>query len=310
MLVSLAMAAGGITLVVLGLQRDWGFLAIFWSGVLTLFGGGWVVGLLAGGGVASASCPHCGASIAISHIESARTEKCERCGQWSTGTKTMRPLEPNHVADMAVFSVPLPKHEPRWPSNGSGVQRCPVCAEASTRSVKLETSSALGKAFAALSPISIQRVHTLRVPACSRHDDGIALDLLEGNDEGLVLLFRSWAYFHDFVAQNPLDPRGSSAPAMAIQTLAEFLEHNPRPLEVRAPLTCPLHQVPVLTAMGWASTMDLLPSHSWMDDAAQNPVCLFIGKYLERPSKGRHEPERVAWCPECELGMAQLARKR
>lgn len=304
MLVSLAMAAGGITLVVVGLQRDWGFLAIFWSGVLALLGGGWVMGLLRGGGVASASCPHCGAPIEFTHIESARTERCERCGQWSAGTKTMRPLEPDHVANMAVFSVPLPKHEPRWPTNAAGVPRCPVCGEASTRSVKLEASSTLSKAFAALSPISIQRVHALRVPACSRHDDGIALDMLamDSGDQGLVLRFRSWAYFHDFVALNP---------DMAIQTLAEFLDHNERPLEVRAPLTCPLHQVPVLTAMGWVSTMDLLPSHEWMDDAAQNPVCLFLGKYLERPSKGgRYEHERVAWCPECEAGMAELARKR
>jgi endogenous inhibitor of DNA gyrase (YacG/DUF329 family) len=300
MLVSLAMAAGGLTLIVLGLQRDWGFLAVFWSGVLALLGGGWVVGLLAGGGVASVGCPHCGAAIEFTNIESARTEQCKRCGQWSAGTKTMRPLEPDHVANMAVFSVPLPKHEPRWPTHATGVPRCPVCAEASTRSVTLEASSALGNAFAALSPISIQRVHALRVPACSRHDDGIALDLLAmDGGEGLVLHFRSWAYFHDFVALNPL-----------VRTLAEFLEHNERPLEVRAPLTCPVHEIPVLTAMGWVSTMDLLPSHQWMDDAAQNPVCLSLGTCLEQPSKGRHERERVAWCPECERGMAELARKR
>lgn len=46
----------------------------------------------------------------------------------------------------------------------------------------------------------------------------------------------------------------------AAQTLAEFLEHNPRPIEVRAPLVCPKHEIPVLTAMGWVPIMDLLPS--------------------------------------------------
>ena len=156
-----------------------------------------------GGGVASVSCPHCGASMSFTHLASARTEKCEDCGQWSTGTETMRPLAPNHVADIAVFSVRLPEHEPWWPSDGSGVERCPVCAEASTRSVKLEASSALGKAFAALSPLSVQRVHSLRVPPCARHDDGIALDVRDGDGGGLVLVFRSWPYFNDFVARNP-----------------------------------------------------------------------------------------------------------
>lgn len=305
MAVSLAMATGGLTLVTLGLLRSWGFLAVFWSAVLAFIGVGWVVGLLKGGGAASAGCPHCGEPMVFTHIKSARTERCERCGQWSAGSESMRPLAPDHVAGIAVFSAALPEHV-RWPADSGGTPRCPVCAEPSTRSVKVEASSVLGRAVAALSPISLQRVHSLRVPACPRHDDGVVLDM-SGDDHGLVLRFRSWAYFRDFVALQRSDP-----PAMtpAAQTLAEFLEHNPRPLEVRAPLICPKHGIPVLTAMGWVSIMDLLPSQDWMDDSAQNPVCLNLGQYVERPAKGKTEHARVAWCPECELGMATLSKAR
>ena len=309
MLVSLATAAGGLALFTLALLGDWGFLAGFWSAVLALIGVGWVVGLLKGGGAASAGCPHCGEPMAFMHIQTARTEQCARCGRWSAGRETMRPLAPDHVASVAVFSVALPEHEPRWPAASNGTPRCPVCAKPSTRSVTVAASSVAGGAFAALSPISLQRVHRLRVPACSQHDDGIVLDM-DSDDHGLVLLFRSWAYFHDFVALHRSAPPAPPAMAPAAQTLAEFLEHHPRPLEVRAPLICPKHEVPVLTAMGWVSIMDLLPSHEWMDDSAQNPVCLELGHHVERPKQGKYEHARVAWCPECELGMAAARAAR
>jgi len=54
--------------------------------------------------------------------------------------------------------------------------------------VTVAASSVAAGALAALSPISLQRVHRLRVPACSQHDDGIVLDM---DSDGLV---------HDFVA--------------------------------------------------------------------------------------------------------------
>ena len=201
LLVSLLMATGGITLVVQGLRKDWGFVAVFWSSVLAVLGLGWVIGLLKGGGMASAPCPHCGSILTFSHIQSARTEQCSSCGQWSAGTERMEALAPDHVATLPVFSTPMPEHEVRWPTNDSGMQRCPVCDGPSVRGIDLQASSVLGSAFAALSPISIQRVNHLRVPGCRAHDDGVMLDMDE-DDRGVVLLFRSWAYYQDFVALN------------------------------------------------------------------------------------------------------------
>lgn len=50
MFVSLALAGAGLGLLALGWSRDWGFLAMFWTGVLAIIGVGWIVGLLRGGG--------------------------------------------------------------------------------------------------------------------------------------------------------------------------------------------------------------------------------------------------------------------
>ncbi|MEM7157297.1 MAG: hypothetical protein AAF799_30910 [Myxococcota bacterium] len=307
MLVSLAMASGGITLVVLGLRRDWGFVAVFWSSVLSVLGLGWVVGLLKGGGTAVAACPHCGAHMTFSHIASARTEQCESCGQWSAGTERMEPLAADHVAGLPVFSAPVPEHEVRWPTNDSGMQRCPVCDGPSVRGIELQASSVLGSAFAALSPISIQRVESMRVPGCREHDDGVMLDMDE-DDRGVVLLFRSWRYFNDFVALNAEPPEDTMR--SQVQPLTEFLQDNRRPVDLRAPETCPMHACPVLTTMGWVSRMDLLPSGDWMDDAARNPVCLELGHHVDKPRRGNHDHQRVAWCPQCEAGMAQLQAAR
>ncbi|MGB1014021.1 MAG: hypothetical protein ACPG4T_07800 [Nannocystaceae bacterium] len=89
----------------------------------------------------------------------------------------------------------------------------------------------------------------------------------------------------------------------APQTLADFLADNPRPVELRASVRCPKHGCPVLTAEGWVSTWDLLPSNQWMDAAMENPMCLNVGEALSRPARGKYVRGRVAWCPVCEAGM-------
>ncbi|MGB1016161.1 MAG: CPCC family cysteine-rich protein, partial [Nannocystaceae bacterium] len=96
-------------------------------------------------------------------------------------------------------------------------------------------------------------------------------------------------------SKNP-DPGGP-------QTLAAFLADNPRPVELRAPISCPKHACPVLTTEGWVCTWDLLPSNQWMDGAMENPMCLNVGEAISRPAKGKYVPGRVAWCPVCEAGM-------
>ena len=300
---SLAILAAGLGLLGFGWTRGWGFVAMFWSGVLALLGGAWVVGIAKGGGVAIAACPHCGAKLEFTHIASARTVKCDRCGEWSAGTEVMAPLAPDHLAELPVFPVPLPD-SPRWPTDASGAMRCPVTGGDATRMIEVQATSALGDAFAALSPISVQRVHSLRVPASVEHDDGIWLDMGE-DDQSLILLFRSYAYYREFLELNRAE---AAAPAEAAedvpQTLASFLETNPRPADLRAPLTCPKHGTDVFTAMGWVTTMDVLPSHEWLDAAAEHPMCLAIGHHLSKPERGNHTRERLVWCPACEAGMA------
>lgn len=307
MFVSLALAGAGLGLLALGWSRDWGFLAMFWTGVLAIIGVGWIVGLLRGGGVATAKCPHCGARLEFTHIASSRTEQCEHCGEWCAGTKHMVPLAPDHIAEIPVFPTPLPEGPPRWLIAEAGLLRCPMCAAPSTRMIAVQATSVLGDAFAALSPISVQRVHSLRVPACPDHDDGVMLDMDE-DDRSLLLLFRSYAYYREFVGLNAgattLDPAFMDTTDQP-RTLSAFLATNPRPLDLRAPVTCPKHGCDVLTAMGWVTTMDVLPSHDWLDAAADHPVCLSIGHHRARPDRGKHVRQRIAWCPTCEAGMNQ-----
>jgi len=300
LLLSLAMLGGGLGLLALGWARDWGFVGMFWSGLLAALGVAWVIGLLRGGGVVIAACPHCGAKLEFSHIDSARTEQCGRCKEWSAGTEVMAPLAPDHVAEVPVFPVPLPD-APRWPTDAAGAARCPMCTSASTRMLEVQATSALGDAFAALSPVSVQRVHSLRVPACAAHDEGIWLDMDE-DDEGLILLFRSYAYYREFRALNGFEAPAEVAEEVP-QTLSSFLVANERPVDLRAPTTCPKHGCDVFTAMGWVTTMDVLPSHDWLDAASDHPVCLSIGQHRSKPESGSHMRARIAWCPACEAGM-------
>jgi len=94
------------------------------------------------------------------------------------------------------------------------------------------------------------------------------------------------------------------------QTLTEFLRVHPRPVELRTPEVCPKHACAARTVDGWISTMDLFPSNDWMDDAAHNPLCVFLGQAIVHPSRGSYLQARVAWCPRCEYGMQELQRAR
>ncbi len=300
----LTIAAGGIALIVVGSQRDWDFVGLFWIGAITAIAIVGLVGRVLGGGFASAPCPHCGAAIRFMNIDTARTERCDQCGKWSAGTSEMHALAPDHVARMPVFPVPLPEGEVRWPAGPDGVLHCPVCAGACTRSVQLEASSVLSNAFATLSPISLQRVHSLRAPACAQHDDGVALDLDE-SQEALELTFRSFSYMHKFIRLNAQ----ATAPA-DYATLTSYLIDHERHVELRAPLVCPRHGCDVLTTLGFESLMDFLPSEEWCKDSEHNPVCLRIGQRLSPASSGSYERKQIAWCPECEAGMAKAHAAR
>ncbi|HFE44748.1 MAG TPA: hypothetical protein ENJ18_04525 [Nannocystis exedens] len=57
-------AAGGIALVVIGSQCDWGFVSLFWSGVLAVFA---LAGLFGRTRRRFCECPECEAGMAGAH---------------------------------------------------------------------------------------------------------------------------------------------------------------------------------------------------------------------------------------------------
>ncbi|MEZ4449695.1 MAG: hypothetical protein R3B09_09455 [Nannocystaceae bacterium] len=99
------------------------------------------------------------------------------------------------------------------------------------------------------------------------------------------------------------------AEAPLLQTLADYLADDPPDRhELQRRLECPVHHEPILTALGYGSTMDLLPSNAWMESASEHPCCLDLGESLDRPSaplaRARAAPRRLTFCGACVLGMA------
>lgn len=74
-----------------------------------------------------------------------------------------------------------------------------MCGVAATKVHRIEGRDALGTTAAMVSPVSVQRVHSLDVPVCNDHDDGIALFV---NGSELSLGFRSRAYHLEFQRLN------------------------------------------------------------------------------------------------------------
>jgi hypothetical protein len=64
---------------------------------------------------------------------------------------------------------------------------------------------------------------------------------------------------------------------------------------------CDVHDVNLVTTMGYRSPMDCLPSGDFMDAASENPLCLDVGE--RRRWYARGIPQRLIYCPACEKGM-------
>jgi hypothetical protein len=97
-----------------------------------------------------------------------------------------------------------------------------------------------------------------------------------------------------------------------MQTLADYLAADPpdRATLRPAPLVCPCHGVPTVTVMGYVMHMDITPTASFMEDAAENPCCLDVGELLEPNSRFPLSPQRLIFCTACEAGMAARRAER
>lgn len=196
LIVTSVMTLVGASLLAIGFMRDWGFLAMFWSGVMTLiFAVAAVSGRTKKGGFAQAPCPACGATMKFTHPGTARTLACEACGVWSAGTQSMAVVAEDHVDAEPVFRVPLPESGVEWLRDEDGRVQCPTCAKPAVGEIQIEASSGTP---GLILPVSVQTVHKLQAPRCSDHDDGVALFL--GEETELELGFRSHQYMQRFKA--------------------------------------------------------------------------------------------------------------
>lgn len=64
---------------------------------------------------------------------------------------------------------------------------------------------------------------------------------------------------------------------------------------------CHVHDVNLVTVVGFRSRMDSLPSGDFMDAAMENPFCLDVGEGLK--PRARHDRARLIFCEACEAGM-------
>ena len=186
------MGSIGVALLGAGVALDWGFLAMFWSGVLA-------VGTLAGlamtfksGGFAIAACPSCSASMELGQFGETFLHRCEKCRNYSHGKDSMAVVADDHVAESAAFLSPMNTVNLRWPQNEAGHLACPMCnANAELKEVELKDLSA----GAAIGVGGTLTTYTYQVPQCPEHDDGIVLDKeWEEDDQPVVFGFRSRAY--------------------------------------------------------------------------------------------------------------------
>jgi len=189
----------GLGLVVASAVLGWGFYGYGGGAFLMLAGFGGLIGKAKEGGFAEAPCPGCGELLKFQFEKQARIMKCEACGVWSEGTETMARVPDDRVADYPVFTTPMPADGVRWPTRPDGERACPLCDAAATGTQKIEGSDPLGLTAAAVSPVSVRRVHSIDAPVCPEHTDGVAL-FVSGSD--LALGFRSRAYQLRFEAEN------------------------------------------------------------------------------------------------------------
>ena len=137
---------------------------------------------------------------------------CVQCGGYATGSNGSIDVTPQaYVAPRPVFAADLPE-ELSWPEG------CTVCGAPATRSVDVDLvqdeNASFGTdlavragSFGVLKAIN-RTTYRLQAPHCSEHHDGVALD--HSNNHGsvdVVIAFRSYPYFREFVRLNRLEPR-------------------------------------------------------------------------------------------------------
>ncbi len=188
----------GVIIIVAAALRSWGYWGYFGGGFLVVSGFGGLLGKMKEGGFAVAPCPGCGAPLKFQFAKQARILQCASCGLWSEGTETMAPVPDERVADFPVFSSPLPEGEVRWPANDAGEVVCSMC-DRPARFIKIEGMDPVRALGSMVLPVSVSTVHSIMVPVCDEHHDGVAL-LVSGSQSALG--FRSRAYQLRFCAVN------------------------------------------------------------------------------------------------------------
>lgn len=190
-----------ISAFVYGYSNAWGFLPLFWIGLFAVLVIVFLVGRLFNkGGFAQARCPQCNTMLHFTNPERARTVQCESCKAWSAGTESMSLISPDHIAEEPVFEVELTEGPIQWPMLEDGSRRCSTCTNVATSMVQIQGVDAVGDLVGMVSPISIDRVKTLKVPSCGEHKDGLLLDTT-GSE--LTLCFRSYSFYLEFLRLNP-----------------------------------------------------------------------------------------------------------
>ena len=182
----------GVALLTTGVALDWGFLGMFWSGVLAVGALGGLAMTFKTGGFATAACPSCGVSMELGTFGETFLHRCEKCRNYSHGKDNMAVVANDHVAETAAFLSPMNTVNLRWPLNEAGQLACPMCdANAELREVELKDLSA----GAAIGVGGTLTTYKYEVPQCPQHEDGIALDKeWEEEEQPVVLGFRSRAY--------------------------------------------------------------------------------------------------------------------
>lgn len=189
----------GVGLIVAGAMLDWGGYAYGGGAILAFSGLGGLVGKRMEGGFAQAPCPCCGEALRFQFPKMARTMQCDECAAWAEGTETMALVPDDRIAESPVFTTPLPEGGIAWPLGADQQPCCPMCDRTASGFRKIDGSDAIGMTAAMVSPVSVRKVHSLEVPICGEHSDGIAL-FVTGSD--LKLGFRSRGYQLRFEAEN------------------------------------------------------------------------------------------------------------
>jgi len=184
----------------------------------------WQLGIAGGVGARRLECPACDLYIVGTRVRSGESVVCPHCRAVALfDGKGLAAPPDDHVAPAPVFCAELPVEGMRWP------ERCCACDAPATRGVTIslqyEESSSLGRDLATRAASlgvlrSVDRTTiSLQVPHCERHADGAARAMpYEREQPSFGIVFRSYAYFRDFVALNHVTPRKATLFGGATET--------------------------------------------------------------------------------------------